>query len=185
MENTSSVIDTTTTELPILEEPVTEPVVVEEPVVTEPVVTEEPVTEPVVIEEPVVTEPVVVEEHVPSYITSLEELLNTTGVIRIKEDTDKTSLLSVFQPSAEALKSQLIVWATLGFIPDWAVFRTQINLPSVCSDGQTRLFYDYISYLLGSPIASFLSNLNSQVPGVTFGFFRYDATTIGLSVVKA
>ena len=32
---------------------------------------------------------------------------------------------------------------------------------------------------------SFLTNLNSQVPGVTFGFFRYDATTIGLSVVKA
>jgi hypothetical protein len=165
MENTSSVIDTTTTELPILEEPV--------------------VTEPAVTEEPVVTEPAVVEERVPSYITSLEELLNTTGVIRIKEDTDKTSLLSVFQPSAEALKSQLIVWATLGFIPDWAVFRTQINLPSVCSDGQIRLFYDYISYLLGSPIASFLSNLNSQVPGVTFGFFRYDATTIGLSVIKS
>jgi hypothetical protein len=179
--------ETVVTEPVVVEETVvTEAVVVEEPVVTEPVVVEEPVvTEHVVVEEPVVTEPVVVEERLPSYITSLEELLNTTGVIRIKEDTDRTSLLSVFQPNAEALKSQLIVWATLGFIPDWAVFRTQINLPSVCSDGQTRLFYDYISYLLGSPIASFLSNLNSQVPGVTFGFFRYDATTIGLSVIKS
>ena len=165
MENTSSVIDTTTTELPILEEAVTEPVV------TEPVVTEPDVSEPVAAG--------------PVYITTFEELVNTTGAIVQQEIADKTSLLSVFQPTPEILKTRLIIWASLGFTPDWAVLRTQVNPPPVCSDGQTRLFYDYISYLLESSIDSFLTNLNSQVPGVTFGFFRYDATTIGLSVVKA
>ena len=162
-ENTGSVNDITGTELPILEEPT----VTEEPVVTE----------PAVVEEPVPTGPV--------YVTTLDELVATHGAIVQREDADKSLLLSVFQPNPTTLKTQLIVWASLGFVPDWPVFRTQINPPPVCSDGQTRLFYDYITYLLASPIDSFLAKLNSQVPGLTFNLFRYDAITIGLSVSKA
>jgi hypothetical protein len=158
MEETSSVIDTTTTELPILEEPVTEPTV-----------TEEPVTEP--------TGPV--------YITTFDELVATHGAIVQRENTDKTSLLSVFQPSPEILKTRLIIWASLGFPPNWQVLSTYITPPQICCDGEIRDASRYSLYLLDTPIDSFLTNLNSQVPGVIFSFFMSNVHTIGLSVVKA
>jgi len=173
MENTSSVIDTTTTELPILEEPiVTEPTVTEEPVVTESVV-----TQPTVTEEPVPTGPV--------YVTTLDELVATHGAIVQQEITDKTSLLSVFQPSPEILKTRLIIWASLGFPANWQVMSTYITPPRICCDGEIRDATEYSLYLLDTPIDSFLTNLNSQVPGVMFSFFMSNAHTIGLSVVKA
>jgi hypothetical protein len=197
MENTSSVIDTTGTELPILEEPVTteptvteevivtEPTVTEEVIVTEPTVTEEViVTEPTVTEEVIVTEPTVTEEVGPSYITSLEELLNTTGAIVQRENTDRTSLLSVFQPNRETLKSRLIIWASLGFPANWQVLSAHITPPQICSDGEIRDATAYSLYLLDSPIESFLTSLNTQVPGIIFSFFMSNVYTIGLSVTR-
>jgi hypothetical protein len=162
MENTSSVIDTTTTELPILEEPV--------------------VTEPTVTEEPVVTEPV---PSGPVYITTFDELVATHGAIVQQEIADKASLLSVFQPTPEILKTRLIIWASLGFPPNWQVLSTYITPPRICCDGEIRDATEYSLYLLDTPIDSFLTNLNSQVPGVMFSFFMSNAHTIGLSVVKA
>jgi hypothetical protein len=143
MENTSSVIDTTGTELP---------------------------------------QP---EDTAPSYITTLEEVVNTHGAIIQQENMDKYSLLSVFQPNPSALKKQLIIWASLGFPDNWKVFTSRINPPSICSDGETREFYPYLLYLLNSPENIYLTNLNSQVPGVSFSFFIGELNTIGLSVFKS
>ena len=126
----------------------------------------------------------IVEDSGPVYITTLEELLSTQGAIIQKESSDKTSLLSVFQPSADTLKTQLIIWASLGFSANWVVFTAQVNPPAACSDGQNHTFYGYVLYLLGGPIEPFLTNLNSQVPGVTFNFFLKDVNTIGLNVSR-
>ena len=142
-ENTSSVVDTTGTELP---------------------------------------QP---EDTGPVYITTLEELLNTRDVIIQKENTDRASLLSVFQPNPGTLKNRLIVWASLGFPGHWSVFTSRINPPTVCSDGETRGFYPYLLFLLNNPENVYLSSLNAQVPGVTFSFFIGQLNTIGLSVIKS
>jgi hypothetical protein len=143
MENTSSVVEATSTELPPTD------------------------------------------EVPPSYITTLDELLNTHGAIIQKENTDRISLLSVFQPNAETLRTRLFIWASQGFPANWKVSSTQITAPTVCSDGERRQVYNYTLYLLNNQIESFLNTLNSQVPGIKFSFFSSDTNTIGLSIIKA
>ena len=175
----------TSTDTPVVVEEV--PVVVEEvPAVVEevPVVVEEV---PAVVEEvPVVVEdtPLVVEEVSP-YITTLDELVSIREAVIQKEQRDKTALQSMFQPDASKLKTHLIEWASKGFTSDYVVFASQIDPPNVCSDGQTRGFYDYAIYLLGSSFEPFLALLNSQVLGVVFNFFLRDTNTIGVNVTKA
>ena len=137
---------------------------------------------------PVPMEPTVVEEPVPTgplYLTTLDELVATHGAIVQREDADKSLLLSVFQPNSTTLKTQLIIWASLGFPPNWPVLSAHINPPAICSDGETREPTAYSLYLLGNPIESFLTALNSQVPGITFSFFMSNVHTIGISVIKA
>jgi len=123
--------------------------------------------------------------ELPQYITTLEELVNTRGAIIQQETVDKASLLSVFQPNPTTLKTQLIVWASLGFPEYWKVLSLEINPPNVCSDGETRGVHAYSRYLLDSPIDVFLDNLNTQVPGVKFSSFISNTNTIGLSVIKS
>jgi len=123
--------------------------------------------------------------ELPQYITTLEELVNTRGAIIQQETVDKASMLSVFQPNATTLKTQLIVWASLGFPEYWKVLSLEINPPNVCSDGETRGVHAYSRYLLDSPIDVFLDNLNTQVPGVKFSSFISNTNTIGLSVIKS
>jgi hypothetical protein len=125
------------------------------------------------------------EESGLTYITTLEELVNTRGAIVQQETVDKASLLSVFQPNPTTLKTQLIVWASLGFPEYWKVLSLEINPPNVCSDGETRGVHAYSCYLLDSPIDVFIDNLNTQVPGVKFSSFISNTNTIGLSVIKS
>lgn len=149
-----------------------------------PVVVEEV---PAVLEEvPVVFEdtPLVVQE-VSQYITTLDELVSIREVVVQKEQRDKTVLQSMFQPDAAKLKTHLIEWASKGFTSDYVLFTSQIDPPNVCQDGQTRGFYDYAIYLLGSSFEPFLALLNSQVLGVVFNFFLRDMNTIGVNVTKA
>ena len=137
---------------------------------------------------PIPMEPTVVEEPVPTgplYLTTLDELVATHGAIVQREDADKSLLLSVFQPNPTTLKTQLIIWASLGFPANWQVLSAHINPPQFCSDGETREPTAYSLYLLGNPIESFLTALNSQVPGITFSFFTSNVHTIGISVIKA
>jgi hypothetical protein len=124
------------------------------------------------------------EESGPTYITTLEELVNTRGAVIQQESVDKASLLSIFQPNPSTLKTQLIIWASLGFPDNWKVFSVKVNPPIVCSDGETRGVCPYVFYLLDSPVDVFLTTLDTQVPGVKFSFFVADMNTIGLSVIK-
>lgn len=162
--------------------PIPEPEVVSEPVVPEPVVP----TEPEFIMQPeFISAPVVTTEPESPYITTLEELMSTQGAIVQKEADDKVALLRVFNPERSTLKLLLTNWASQGFPENWVVNTVQANPPLVCADSQTRRFYEYVLYLLGSPIQPFLDGLNSQVPGVKFDFFLKDANTIGLNVSRA
>jgi hypothetical protein len=122
--------------------------------------------------------------ELPQYITTLEELVNTRGAVIQQEGVDKASLLSIFQPNPSTLKTQLIIWASLGFPDNWKVFSMKVTPPVVCSDGETREVCPYVFYLLDTRIDALLTNLDTQVPGVKFSFFVADINTIGLSVIK-
>lgn len=128
------------------------------------------------------------EESAPEaspYITTIDELASTQGAIIRKEIDDLVALSNLFEPVPATLKTSLIVWASLGFPANWVVGTAQINPPVVCSDSQTRGFYEYVLFLVRSPIQPFLDALNAQVLGVTFNFFLKDVNTIGLNVSKA
>ena len=127
------------------------------------------------------------EESAPEaspYITTIDELASTQGAIIRKEIDDLVALSNLFEPVPATLKTSLIVWASLGFPANWVVGTTQINPPVVCSDSQTRGFYEYVLFLIRSPIQPFLDALNARVPGVTFNFFLKDVNTIGLNVSR-
>lgn len=145
-------------------------------------------TESVVTSEPVVTSEAMPEPEVSitssPYIITIDELTTTQGAIIQKEIADKQALFDVFQPNQDTLKNRLVIWASLGFPSDWVVFTAKTDTPVVCSDGQVRSYYDYVLYLLGQSIQSFLDILNSQVLGVCFNFFLRDVNTIGLNVSK-
>jgi len=174
-----------------------EPEVIPEPVPTQPEVVTIPEFIPEFIPEPVIPVPefipepyIPIETYVPPepespYITTLEELMSTQGAIVQKEADDKVALLRVFNPERSSLKLLLTNWASQGFPANWVVNTVQANPPLVCADSQTRRFYEYVLYLLGSPIQPFLDELNSRVPGVKFDFFLKDVNTIGLNVSRA
>ena len=130
-------------------------------------------------------QPVIPSPEPSPYITTIDELVSTQGAIIRKEIDDLVALSNLFEPIPATLKASLIVWASLGFPANWVVGTAQINPPVVCSDSQTRGFYEYVLFLIRSPIQPFLDALNSRVLGVTFNFFLKDVNTIGLSVIKA
>jgi hypothetical protein len=138
--------------------------------------------EPVIPTEPEVLPP----PPEPSpYITTIDELVSMQGAIIRKEIDDLVALSNLFEPVPATLKASLITWASQGFPANWVVNTAQINPPIVCSDSQTRGFYEYVLFLVKSPIQPFLDELNAQVPGVTFNFFLRDTNTIGLNVSRA
>jgi len=119
-----------------------------------------------------------------TYIITIDELTSTQEAISQQQITNLSALQAVYQPDPNVLKNQLISWAAQGFPSNWVVFSLQLNPPSVCLDGQSRQFYEYAQYLLGSTLAECISTLNNQVLGVTFNFFLADINTLGLNVTK-
>jgi hypothetical protein len=119
------------------------------------------------------------------YITTIDELVSMQGAIVRKEIDDIAALTNLFQPEPATLKLALVNWASQGFPANWVVNTAQINPPIVCSDSQTRGFYEYVLFLVKSPIHPLLDELNARVPGVTFNFFLRDTNTIGLNVSRA
>ena len=130
-------------------------------------------------------QPVIPSPEPSPYITTIEELMSTEQAIIRKEIDDLVALSNLFEPVPATLKTLLITWASQGFPANWVVGTAQINPPVVCSDSQTRGFYEYVLFLIKSPIQPFLDALNARVPGVTFNFFLKDVNTIGLNVSKA
>ena len=122
--------------------------------------------------------------EVSPYIVTIDELMLTQGAIIRKEIDDTVALTNLFEPDPANLKLALVTWASHGFPSNWIVNSVQINPPVVCSDSQTRGFYEYVLFLIKNPIQPLLDGLNAQVLGVTFNFFLKDVNIIGLSVIK-
>jgi hypothetical protein len=103
----------------------------------------------------------------PTLIT-LEELTNTIDVIKQKEATDKSLLLSAFDVDLNMLRDALMKWATAGFPYVYCLFTIDVSPPPKCSDGITRSVYDYIGYVTETSVTELMQRISQKTTGIEF-----------------
>lgn len=114
----------------------------------------------------------------------LDDILNSLQVIQHKEAEHKGVLESVGTLPYEYLKSALIQWATSGFPNAYPIYEFRIEVPSTCSDGQTRNLQDYIQFVSGKTIYEHVSVLQARFPDIVVSF-SYTGISIVIVVTKA
>ena len=101
-----------------------------------------------------------------------------------KEAQDKQKLSILVNPDSSMITNNLYQWGRLGFPSIYPILNISIDVPSKCSDGQTRGFYDYMTYVLGHPIGDDMILLQAKLPGMKLSY-SYDYTSITFYVDKA
>ena len=118
---------------------------------------------------------------VSPYIITMDDLVATTTSIKAKETSDKEALSIL---SAPDITTNLYHWAKLGFPAVYPILSISITVPPKCSDGQTRTFYDYMTYVLGHQIGEDMTLLQAKLPGMKLSY-SLDYTSITFHVEKA
>ena len=85
---------------------------------------------------------------------SLAQLQESATGIAMQESLDRASLSPFTNPDLTGLNSKLLEWTSLGFPDTFNLLSITINPLPICSDGVSRNFYDYISYLIGNDISA-------------------------------
>jgi hypothetical protein len=104
----------------------------------------------------------------PVYIMTLDELVQYHDTTTESENTDKTSMNFIIQPSTSGIQQNLIQWASAGFPPNYQVLSVALICPSPCSDGRYRDLLSYIYYITGSDISSLITKFQSNFLGIAF-----------------
>jgi hypothetical protein len=120
---------------------------------------------------------------IPIQIT-FDDLLNSHAVAIAKEDSDRSTVVTFTTVSADSLKPNLYKWAAAGFPGGFIVDTISLTPPPVCSDGITRSLTLYFEYLLGTPIATWLQNLETLTKGMMFTFSHNGTSNIVLHITK-
>jgi len=118
------------------------------------------------------------------YIITLDDLISTVNTITEKEAQDKQALSILVTPDSNTITNNLFQWAKIGFPSLYPILNISINVPPKCSDGQTRKFYDYMTYVLGHPIGDDMLLLQAKLPGMKLSY-SLDYTSITFHVEKA
>jgi len=121
--------------------------------------------------------------YIPVQIT-FDDLLNSHAAITAKEDSDRSTVVTFTTVSADSLKPNLYKWAAAGFPGGFIVDTISLTPPPVCSDGITRTLTLYFEYLLGTPIATWLQNLETLTKGMMFTFSHNGTNNIVLHITK-
>jgi Collagen triple helix repeat (20 copies) len=119
----------------------------------------------------------------PTYIMTLDQLVQYYDTIKQSETTDRNALDVIITPGLSNIQQNLINWASSGFSPDYQVLSVTLIRPSPCSDGQTRDMLSYIHYLTESDIMSLTSNFQTNFLGIYFSYSISD-NAINLHVSK-
>ncbi len=114
------------------------------------------------------TEPI--PDPVPSYIATLEELQSSTEAIAKKESDDRVLAQQIAEPNPTALRTKLLEWAGAGFPDAYEVLSITLVSPSVCTDGQVRTKFDYLTYLLGMQLGDQLRIVEQKLPGMMLSY---------------
>ena len=125
-----------------------------------------------------------VPQETSPYIITLDDLVATTTTIKLKEDADKDALSILSSPDSLTITNNLYNWAKLGFPNVYPILSISINVPPKCSDGKTRNFYDYVTYILGHQIADDMLLLQAKLPGMKLSY-SMDYTSVTFHVEKA
>ena len=104
------------------------------------------------------------------YIITLDDLISSVNTITEKEAQDRQALSILVTPDSNTITNNLFQWAKLGFPAVYPILTISVDVPSKCSDGQTRGFYDYITYVLGHPISDDVPLLQAKLPGMKLSY---------------
>lgn len=118
------------------------------------------------------------------YIITLDDLISTINTISEKEAQDKQKLSILVNPDSSMITNNLYQWAKLGFPAVYPILSISITVPPKCSDGLTRTFYDYMTYVLGHQIGDDMMLLQAKLPGMKLSY-SLDYTSITFHVEKA
>lgn len=119
-------------------------------------------------------------------IASIDELLASREAIQAKEATDKDTLAVFLSSTAlrQAIRPVLFQWAAVGFVDGQIIYSFTIEPPSICSDGATRSWNDYVTYCMdGTTLSSVLLTLQSNIEGMQLSQSR-NGNTFRIHVTK-
>jgi hypothetical protein len=115
------------------------------------------------------------------YIMTMDDLVTSHDQLVHKESVDRRSLDILTAPD---IKTNLYQWARIGFPNTYPILTISLSVPPTCSDGQTRTFYDYVTYLLGHQISDDMLLLQAKLPGMKLSY-SLNWTNITFHVEKA
>ena len=104
-----------------------------------------------------------------SVLVDIDELTQNIEVLRAIEKGNQDTLLSF---DSVLFKKNMATWAAKGFPDTAAVHDFPLQKPRMheslymCSDGVDRLLWEYIEYLINTPISEYMSKFQVQVNGI-------------------
>jgi len=108
------------------------------------------------------------------YIATLDELIASSEATIKKENDDKIAIRQISNPNPMSLKTKLLEWASLGFPAAYEIISITLIPPTICSDGQIRSKFEYLSYLLGMELGPQLRIIEQKLPGMALSYSTPD-----------
>ena len=112
----------------------------------------------------------------PRPIATLDELITSHDAIVNKETKDRGILSQLSNPNRNEVRKQLLAWTSRGFPTNFVIFSISVIPPQVCSDGTSRNFTEYVSYLLETTIDEKLLLLQPQLVGISISYTIFGNT---------
>jgi hypothetical protein len=117
-------------------------------------------------------------------IATLEELMSSHAVVVTQEESDRTSLSALTNPTSAQYRPQLFTWAAAGFPGIYVIQSFTLTPPSICSDGVTRDIVAYVPYLTGQDIGVTIAGIQALMTGITVSF-SFQGNTLRIHVSRA
>ena len=117
-------------------------------------------------------------------IATMEELMSSHAVVVTQEESDRSSLSALTNPTSAQYRPQLFTWAAAGFPGIYVVQSFTLTPPSICSDGVTRDIVAYVPYLTGQDIGVMIAGIQALMTGITVSF-SFQGNTLRIHVSKA
>jgi hypothetical protein len=117
-------------------------------------------------------------------IATMEELMSSHAVVVTQEESDRTSLSALTNPTSAQYRPQLFTWAAAGFPGIYVIQSFTLTPPSICSDGVTRDIVAYVPYLTGQDIGVMIAGIQALMTGITVSF-SFQGNTLRIHVSRA
>jgi len=122
-------------------------------------------------------------EPAADVIATMEELMSSHAVVVTQEESDRTSLSALTNPTSAQYRPQLFTWAAAGFPGIYVIQSFTLTPPSICSDGVTRDIVAYVPYLTGQDIGVMIAGIQALMTGITVSF-SFQGNTMRIHVSK-